>query len=181
MPTSPALAARSLRKRARSPVSPKHHHTRSTVVNQLQIDDTDSEPSSEDEEGWESEPDSESEDSDNEEDHTEEPNKRPATSSNPVRSTSSKKGKKNFQDAAAIEVLNNDLKLLRVENYNEVSENWTDRYIDQLLAYRKDVVNNTPPPKVLAEAEAVQALGRRQRKLLCLVGHISVRTLETAL
>lgn len=67
---------------------------------------------------------------------------------------------------------------LRVENYDTISLDWTDHYINQLLVSRKIIVNPRPPPDVLAEAMALQARYRRNKKVLCLVGHISEHTLD---
>lgn len=84
-------------------------------------------------------------------------------------------------DTQAVESHQETISQLRIENYNSVSLNWTDLYITQLLASREDIVNSRSPSKVLSEAQALQARYRRQKKLLCLIGHISEHTLDAEL
>lgn len=95
--------------------------------------------------------------------------------------SSSSKSKKRSKDPALEEKLTANVKLLEIDNYEEVSDTWTDRYIDKLLASRKDLVNNRPTADVLAKAQVLQARYQRHKKLLCLIGHHSLQTLETAM
>lgn len=82
---------------------------------------------------------------------------------------------------AQLEKLNTDTAQISVHNYQVMSATWTDRYIDQLLAHRKEIVNTRPPSNVFAEAESHQAQYRRTKKLLCLIGHCSPMAMDSAL
>lgn len=65
-----------------------------------------------------------------------------------------------------------------IHNYTTFCTNWTDAYIDKLIAHRKQFSNNRPPPEVLFEAQALQHQYNRNKKLLTLVGDVSLNTLE---
>lgn len=84
-------------------------------------------------------------------------------------------------DQDQLDQLTADAGRISVNNYQLISESWTDRYIDQLLAHRKEVVNTRPPSDVYAEAEGHQAQYRRTKKILSLVGHCSPMSMDAAL
>lgn len=85
------------------------------------------------------------------------------------------------RDPQLLQKLTTDSALITIDNYRVMSVNWTDRYIDQLLAHRKDIVNTRPPGDVYADAEIHQAHYRRNKKLLSLVGHCSPMSMDAAL
>lgn len=64
-----------------------------------------------------------------------------------------------------------------IHNYTTFCTDWTDAYIDKLLSHRKET-NNRPPPAVLLEAQALQHQYNRNKKILSLVGNLSLNTLE---
>lgn len=74
-----------------------------------------------------------------------------------------------------------DTAKIDIDNYHLISVKWTDRYIDQLLANRKELVNTRPTSDVLAQAEIHQARYRRTKKLLSLIGHCSPMAIDSAL
>lgn len=74
-----------------------------------------------------------------------------------------------------------DAKRLSTHNYHLISVDWTDKYIDQLLAHRKEIINTRPPSDVYAEAEIHQARYRRTKKLLSLIGHCTPMSMDAAL
>lgn len=86
-----------------------------------------------------------------------------------------------IHDSQQLERLTADATRINVHNYHVISVSWTDRYIDQLLAHRKEIVNTRPPANVYAEAEIHQARYRRTKKLLSLIGHCSTTAMDTAL
>lgn len=119
-------------------------------------------------------------DSDDEPELTQEQSQR--ASKGKAKQIKAKKSKlKPVPDNQQLDKLTTDAGRLSKENYHLISTNWTDRYIDQLLAHRKEIVHSRPPSDVLAEAEVHQARYRRTKKLLSLLGHCSYTALESAL
>lgn len=68
-----------------------------------------------------------------------------------------------------------------LENYERLATQWEESYIDELLVQRDRKVHNRPPPSVIAEGEARQHQYRVFRKLLSLVGHVSLSTFNAHL
>ncbi|EGF98628.1 uncharacterized protein MELLADRAFT_69188 [Melampsora larici-populina 98AG31] len=66
-------------------------------------------------------------------------------------------------------------------NYATVGVEWTDTYLDKVLARRKIGSNNRPSQDILLEAQALQDTFERSLKMLSLAGHVSYPTLRAAL
>ncbi|EGF97075.1 uncharacterized protein MELLADRAFT_88305 [Melampsora larici-populina 98AG31] len=80
-----------------------------------------------------------------------------------------------------IQKLEADAIIPTLNNYNTVGEDWTDAYIDKLLATRKTRSNNRPSQEIVSEALALQSIFHRSLKILSLAGHVSYPTLKAAL
>ncbi|KAG0139281.1 hypothetical protein CROQUDRAFT_54955, partial [Cronartium quercuum f. sp. fusiforme G11] len=65
-----------------------------------------------------------------------------------------------------------------INNYTTFCSDWTDAYLDKLIAHCKKVSNNHPPPEVLFEAQALQNQHNCNKKLLSLFGNVNLSTLE---
>lgn len=116
-------------------------------------------------------------DPDTDEDEDDEPPTNTATS---TRQPSNAPHRARQTSAAQNEDTIDDAILPTSENYETISESWTDAYIKKLLNGRKDL-GNRPPPDVLLEAQAAQNRYGRTKELLSLAGGTSLRTLENAL
>ncbi|EGF98619.1 uncharacterized protein MELLADRAFT_113400 [Melampsora larici-populina 98AG31] len=66
-------------------------------------------------------------------------------------------------------------------NYATVGVEWTDTYLDKVLARRKIGSNNRPSQDILLEAQALQDTFEQSLKMLSLAGHVSYPTLRAAL
>lgn len=74
-----------------------------------------------------------------------------------------------------------DVVLPTLANYATVGEDWTDAYVDKILASRKTQSSNRPSHDVLSEAQALQSIFQRGLKMLSLAGNVSYPTLKAAL
>ncbi|EGG00023.1 uncharacterized protein MELLADRAFT_68070 [Melampsora larici-populina 98AG31] len=85
------------------------------------------------------------------------------------------------EDNVLIKKLEADAVLPTLNNYTTVGEDWTDAYLEKLLATQKIWSNNRPSQEIVSEALALQSIFHRSLKMLSLVGHISYPTLKAAL
>lgn len=70
---------------------------------------------------------------------------------------------------------------LTYDNYSELARKLGRPALERLMADPSRKINNRPSPKTLGEAQARQSHYSLDKMGLCLVGHISLRTLELAL
>ncbi|KAH9807276.1 hypothetical protein DFH28DRAFT_1039601 [Melampsora americana] len=75
----------------------------------------------------------------------------------------------------------NNIVVPTLDNYATVGVDWTDAYLDKLLARRKIGSNNRPSQDILLEAQALQDTFHRSLKMLSLAGHVSYPTMRAAL
>lgn len=156
----------------------RHHHSPITDVQEPHENDEESDD--DDEFQADDETDSET-DSDDEPELTQEQLQRRSKGKAKDNSTKKPTNKKPLPDPQSLDKLTSDAARINRDNYRLISTNWTDRYIDKLLAHRKELVHTRPPSDVLAEAEVQQAQYRRTKKLLSLIGHCSYSALDAAL
>lgn len=70
---------------------------------------------------------------------------------------------------------------LEVSNYAAVGRQLGQPRLEEMLADPTRRINNRPPPKILAEAQACQAYYKMDKMSLSLLGHTSLQTLESHL
>lgn len=74
-----------------------------------------------------------------------------------------------------------DVVLPTLANYATLGVDWTDAYLEKVLAGRKIGSNNRPSVAILLEAQALQDTFQRSLKMLSLAGQISYPTLKASL